>query len=175
MAEIEIHHGHGHDDDPLAPTIGVAVGIIGIVLAVVTIASHREHTAAVIHKTEANDQWAFYQAKKIRETTLDVGVSLINVLGGDPAKAQITSSKMSEERDRYLKEAAEIKKHAEEKNAEAEHAEHKAFRFDVGEGLLELGLVLSSLYFLSKKRVFPIFGLAAALAGAVMGLTGMLF
>ncbi len=176
MAEIEIHHEHRDGEhDPLAPSIGIAVGIIGIILAVVTIASHREHTAAVIHKTEANDEWAFYQAKKIRETSLEVGVSLISVLGGDPAKAQAASSQMMEERNRYMQEAAAIKKQAEGKDAAAEHAEQRAFRFDTGEGLLELGLVLSSLYFLSKKRLFPIFGLTAALTGAVVGGWGFMF
>src|SRR5579875_1338221 len=43
------------------------VAIVSVVLAVVTIASHRAHTAAVIHRTAANDQWAFYQAKQTRE------------------------------------------------------------------------------------------------------------
>ena len=46
-------------------------------------------------------------------------------------------------------------------------------RLDVGEGFLELGLVLSSLYFLSKRRLFPHFGAIAALAGIVAGLFGV--
>jgi hypothetical protein len=53
-------------------------------------------------------------------------------------------------------------------------AEHQALRFDLGEGLLELGLVLSSLYFLAKKRVFPLFGLSAAVVGAAIGISGFL-
>jgi hypothetical protein len=174
MAEIEIHHAHGHDSDPLAAKVGVAVGIIGIVLAVVTIASHREHTAAVIHKTEANDQWAFYQAKKTRAATLEVGLDLLEVLGGDPAKAQAASAKMTADRERYVKESAEIMADAQAKDEAGEHAEHRAFRFDLGEGLLELGLVLCSLYFLSKNRIFPIFGIIAALTGAALGLSGWL-
>ena len=48
MAEVEIHTGHGHSDDEFGRRVGVMVGIIGIVLAVVTISSHRAHTAAVI-------------------------------------------------------------------------------------------------------------------------------
>ena len=52
------------------------VGVIGIVLASVTIASHRAHTAAVIYRTEANDQWAFYEAKKIREHLVNVTAGL---------------------------------------------------------------------------------------------------
>ena len=48
MAEVEIHTGHGHSDDEFGRRVGVAVGVIGIVLAVVTIGSHRAHTAAVM-------------------------------------------------------------------------------------------------------------------------------
>lgn len=54
------------------------VGVIGILLAGVTIESHRAHTAAIVHKTEANDQWAFYQAKKIRGHLHEVGVTVLD-------------------------------------------------------------------------------------------------
>src|SRR5258708_28627962 len=83
MAEVEIHTGHGHPEDRFGRRVGVAVGIIGIILAVVTIASHRAHTAAVIVRTEANDQWAFYQAKKLREHLVEVGSSLPSALSSD--------------------------------------------------------------------------------------------
>jgi hypothetical protein len=42
----------------------------------------------------------------------------------------------------------------------------------MGEGFLELGLVLSSLYFLSKRKFFPIFGGLAAIIGTVLGVAG---
>ncbi len=64
MAEVEIHTDHEHPNDEFGRRVGVMVGIIGIILAVVTISSHRAHTAAVIHRTEANDQWSFFQSKK---------------------------------------------------------------------------------------------------------------
>jgi hypothetical protein len=57
-------------------------------LSVVTIASHRAHTDAVIHRTESNDQWSYYQAKKIRENTEEVALSLLTSLGTDPAKTE---------------------------------------------------------------------------------------
>lgn len=52
--------------------------------------------------------------------------------------------------------------------------EHRALYFDVGEGLLELGLVLCSLYFLARKVFFPIFGVLAGLAGTVLGVIGFM-
>ena len=174
MSEIEIHHEHGHDTDSFGKKIGVLVGIIGILLAAVTIASHREHTAAVIHKTEANDQWSYYQAKKIRSEVLGVGVTL-STLVSPSSDARAAAAKMQGDRDHESQEADDLKKEAEAKEAESARAEQRALRFDLGEGLLELGLVLTSLYFLSKKKSFPIFGLTAAGFGLVAALLGALY
>jgi hypothetical protein len=174
MAELEIHHEHGHDADPFGRRVGIAVGIIGILLAGVTIASHREHTAAVVHKTEANDQWAFYQAKKIRGHMVDIAATELSLLSNDAEKVAAATTKFKAERDRYEKDSEDIKKVAEAKEEETERAEKRALRFDLGEGFLELGMVLSSLYFLSKRKFFPGMGFTAAAAGIVFGVAGML-
>ena len=50
----------------------------------------------------------------------------------------------------------------------------RAVRLDLGEGFLELGLVMSSLYFLSKRKLFPVIGAIAAVAGTVLGIVGFL-
>ena len=166
MSEVEIPHAHQVDE--FGKKVGVTVAVIGVLLSVVTIASHRQHTAAVVFKTEANDQWAFYQAKKIREYQANVGATLVRALGSDPAKVDAGLRELTTQRDKYTKEAAEIQKTAEEKEAETHHAEAGALRFDLGEGFLELGLVLSSLYFLARKRLFPAAGMAAAVLGVAL-------
>src|SRR5579871_993938 len=56
----------------------------------------------------------------------------------------------------------------------AEADEHRALRYDVGEGLLEIGLVLTSLYFISKKMMFPALGVVSGLAGVVFAITGLM-
>jgi len=175
MAEVEIHTGHHeHSGDTFAQGVGVAVGVIGIVLAVVTIGSHRAHTQAVINRTEENDQWSFYQAKKIREQVLVVGADLARSLSTDEAKVQVIVEKYTKQSDRYAEETKEIEKEAHAKHAETEREEHRAVRLDLGEGFLELGLVLSSLYFLSKRKFFPALGITAAVIGAVLGVLGFL-
>jgi hypothetical protein len=172
MAEVEIHTGHGHSDDELGRRVGVMVGIIGIVLAVVTISSHRAHTAAVIARTEANDQWSFFQSKKLREHLVEVGSSLASALANDPDRVQRLVERYNKEHDRYAHDSEDIEKEAKAKEADSEHEERRALRLDIGEGFLELGLVLSSLYFLSKRRLFPIFGGIAAAIGLGFGVTG---
>lgn len=174
MAEIEISAEHDHANDPFGRRVGVMVGMIGIVLAVVTIASHRAHTATVIAKTEANDQWTFFQAKKIREHLLDVGASLATALGGERENARDLAKDYQRDRDRYKKDADAIEVEARAKEAQSAAEERRALWLDVGEGLLELGLVLSSLYFLSKRRFFPLFGAIAALTGTVVGIAGFM-
>src|SRR5579863_7258060 len=118
MAEVEIHAGHHHGApaDPFSHTVVILVGVIGVLLSIVTILSHREHTAAVVHKTEANDQWAFYQAKKIREHNEEIGAGLLNALAPDPAKVAALSTTLTKEKERYAKEAEGIQKTAEERD-----------------------------------------------------------
>jgi hypothetical protein len=174
MAEVEIHSAHGVSADAFGQAVGIVVGIIGVILAIVTILSHREHTAAVVHKTEANDQWAYYQAKKIREHTAQVGLGILTALAVDQNKAAAAANRFAAESAGYAKDAEAIQHVARERDAESRHAEQRALRFDLGEGFLELGLVMCSLYFLSHRRFFVALGGSAAIVGTVVGVLGVL-
>lgn len=174
MAEVEIHATHDHMGDSLAQRVGVAVGVIGVVLAVVTIGSHRAHTQAVINRTEANDQWSFYQAKKIRQQVIDVGAAVTRALTEDEHRVQPLLQQLAGQSARYAQETQDIDREARAREAETLREERRALRLDIGEGFLELGLVLSSLYFLSRRRFFPVLGITAALIGAVLGIAGFL-
>jgi hypothetical protein len=172
MPEIEVKPEHA--DDPNTRRVGILVGVVGIFLSVVTIASHRAHTDAVIHRTESNDQWGYYQAKKIRENTEEVAIALLQSLGTDPAKIETVQRKLEGARAKYASDAEKIQEEARAKDKETDIEEHRALYFDIGEGLLELGLVLCSLYFLARKAFFPVFGILASVAGATMGVLGFL-
>ncbi|HWX79711.1 MAG TPA: DUF4337 family protein [Steroidobacteraceae bacterium] len=172
MPEIEVSTHHAADPD--TRRVGILVGVVGILLSVVTIASHRAHTQAVIHRTESNDQWGWYQAKKIRETTDEVALTLMQALGSDPSKTEAAARKLEAARAKYAADAEKLQDDARAKDAETNTEERRALRFDIGEGLLELGLVLCSLYFLARKAFFPIFGVLSSIAGIAMGVAGFL-
>jgi Domain of unknown function (DUF4337) len=176
MAEVEIHTSHEeHGGDAFTRGVSVMVGIIGIVLAFVTIASHRAHTAAVIHRTEANDQWSFYEAKKEREHLMDVAAGLLGVVQvAQPDKAQALGTQYAKERDRYAADATKIEDDAKAREAESRREEARGLRLDLGEGLLELGLVLTSLFFLARQKLFPLIGALAAVAGSIVAATNFL-
>ena len=109
-----------HAADPNTRRVGILVGVVGILLSVVTIASHRAHTDAVIHRTEANDQWSYYQAKKIRENTEEVALSLMTSLGTDPAKTESLARKLEAARAKYAADAEKIQDDASAKDEETE-------------------------------------------------------
>lgn len=173
MAELEIHHEHGHEEDPLGKTVGVLAAVLAVALAVVTIASHRTHTAAIMHKATANDDWAHYQAVRVKYHNLELGQDLIRIVGAKGEASDKASADYASQMKKYDAQGKDIQEHAKHDDEMAEADEQRALRYDFGEGLLEIGLVLSSLYFISKKKMFPAMGVAAGLAGGAVALSGL--
>lgn len=173
MAELEIHH-EGHESDPLGKTIGVMAAVLAVFLAVVTIASHRSHTEAVLLKSEVNNTWSFYESKKIKFHSLELGEDILGTLAPKTEATEKKLQKYGSEKQRYDREGKEVQEEARKKEREVEAVEHRALFYDIGEGLLEIGLVLTSLYFISKKKLFPALGLIAGAGGIVLAAAGLM-
>jgi hypothetical protein len=174
MSELEIHHDEGHTSDPMGQRVGVLAAILAVALAIVTIASHRTHTAAIMHKSTANDEWSHYQATRVKFHNLELGENLLAVMDARGDAVEKMRVDYAGQKKKYDEQGKEIQESARHSDELAEAAENRAFRYDVGEGLLEIGLVLSSLYFISKKRMFPVMGAAAGLAGLAFAATGLM-
>ena len=173
MAELEIHHEReGEGRDPLERTIGVLASVLAVILAIVTIVSHRAHTDAVLYKSNANDKWAFYQAKKIKFHSLELGVDLFNAMPARGPAMEQTIARYEKEKKRYSRESDAAQADAQREDEKADHVEHQALRYDFGEGLLEIGLVLTSLYFIARSKLFPTLGVISAVLGVAAALWG---
>ncbi len=173
MAELEIHH-EVEGGDPMGKKIGVLAAILAVLLGIVTIISHRAHTDAVLLKADANDKWSFYQAKKIKFHSLELGVDLLNAMPARDPTADATLARYEKEKKRYSRESDDAQADARKTDAKAVHAEDQALRFDFGEGLLEIGMILTSLYFIARSTLFPIVGVVSALIGIGMAISGWL-
>ncbi len=173
MAELEIHHESEHAIDPVGQRVGVLAAVLAVLLAVVTIASHRSHTAAIIAKSEENDAWQHYQSTRVKFHNLELADRLIS-LQPDSNAARQSLADVRSQMGKYEADGKQIQEEARAKLGAAGHAEHQALRYDIGEGLLEIGLVLSSLYFISRKRLFPVIGVAAGIAGILIAISGLL-
>ena len=170
MAELEIHHESEEKHDPMGQKIGIMAAVLAVLLAIVTISSHRTHTQAIISRSEANDKWQQYQSTRVKFHSLELGEDLMAALG--TANVETKVKKYEKDRTREEEKGKEIMKEAREKEEETKQAEARALRYDFAEGLLEIALVLSSLYFISKKKLFPAIGGLAGLAGVIIAVIG---
>ncbi|MGO4880239.1 MAG: DUF4337 domain-containing protein [Bryobacteraceae bacterium] len=173
MAELEIHHEEGNEHDPVGQRVGVMAALLAVFLAVVTIASHRTHTEAIIRKSDSNDQWQYYQASKLKLHNVELGERLISVLGPNNPGAKESLERFAADKLKYNGESDALKTAAEKKMEQSEEAERRALHYDLGEGLLEIALVLSSLYFIARKMLFPVVSAVAGVAGLIVALTGL--
>ncbi len=174
MPELEIHHESEHAIDPAGQRVGVLAALLAVALAIVTIASHRTHTSAILHNSEANDAWAHYQSSRVKYHNLELGENLLGILGVKGNAAEKMQADTVAQKKKYEEQGKEIQAEAQRAEQLAKADERKALRYDFGEGLIEIGLVLSSLYFISHKRMFPALGVAAGIAGAIIGATGLM-
>jgi len=172
MAELEIHH-EGHESDSAGKRVGILAALLAVLLAVVTIASHRTHTEAIIKKSESNDEWQHYQASRMKFHNLELGERLVSTLGNGTPAARAGLDQIAAEKQRYDAQARELQERARKRSEESEAAERRALHFDLGEGMLEIALVLSSLYFIARKMFFPVIGLIGGIGGVVMAVTGL--
>lgn len=171
MPEIEIKT-EGFSD-PLGQKVGVLAAVLAVALAVVSIASHRAHTMAVVEQAEANDQWSFYQSKRIKFHSLELGSDLMSLLGQDKPGAEQALTRYEAEKQRYEKESKEVEDEAKKKEQETSHTEAQALRYDLGEGMLEIGVVLASLYFIARKKLFPVISVLFGALGSAIAASGV--
>jgi aminopeptidase C len=83
-------------------------------------------------------------------------------------------------RDSFLHQSQQYDDRRKELRSEAEHLEqevrqdeHKANRFDFGEALLEVALVITSITLLTRRRPFWYLGTAIGLLGIIVAVTGV--
>jgi hypothetical protein len=148
---------------------------VAVLVASVSLLGHRAHTEEVILQNQVSDQWAFYQAKSIRRHADEVFADLASLMTAkDAEKAAKLAEKRTSEAEQYRDQGKELEAKAHELEAEQKHATKQADRFDLGEAILEIALVITSITLLSGRRLFWYLGILFAIAGVALGITGLL-
>ncbi len=114
LNEAHEHAEHGHHDPSVAP-VTVTMAIIAVLVTGVSLLGHRAHTETIIAQSLASDQWAFYQAKSIRQHTYEVFVDLAAAQAGKGnTEAAAVQEKYKAEIARYANEEKDIQDKAKE-------------------------------------------------------------
>jgi cell fate (sporulation/competence/biofilm development) regulator YmcA (YheA/YmcA/DUF963 family) len=167
------HEDHGNN--PLILPVSVTISILAVLVALATLLGHRSNTEELLLQTQSTDQWAFFQAKNIRLHEMQsVADMLATFTPVDKEKAASMREKYQKEVERYEKEKDTISEKAKELEKDRDIQSHRADRFEGGEVLLEIALVICSLTLLTRKRLFWYSGVVLAFAGMVLAGSGFL-
>lgn len=125
----------------------------------------------VLAQSQASDQWAYYQAKSIKETTIQAQRDMIELTMQQASRPELYTEKI----DQYNKEIARYKQEKNDITIEAKRLEgirdaSQGYNNNFGQALifLQIGILLSSLASINKATFYWYLGLAAGGAGVVM-------
>ena len=137
----------------------------------------------LLAQQQSSDQWAFYQAKVIREhlyRSQKMRIEADLMERGAAIRPEMRKHyesmlrKMNEEEARYNKEKKEIEQEAKKLEHERDINRSKDPYFDYAEVLLQISIVMASISILAVSRQIFCFAIVLASLGGLMGLNGFL-
>lgn len=158
---------------PLMLPVSVTLAILAVLVSVSTLMGHRSSTEMLVAQTKVADQWAYYQAKNIRFRQMQVAADMFaTLMPGDKAKAESLQEKYTREAERYDQEKDQAAEQSKDFEAERDLAGRKEDRFDAGEVVLEIALIVCSLTLLTKKKPFWFAGIIIGVFGVLVTASG---
>ncbi len=172
--ELQEHAEHGAHESAMRP-IAFTMSVLAVLVAIASVLGHRAHTEAILDQNRATDQWNEYQAKKIRDYNTQLAGQMLSVVQlADKKGADKIAEDYSAHRDKWTDELKEEQEKAETLSNKVEQAEARGDRFDLSETLLEIGLVITSVTLLTKRKTYWYAGLAAAAAGIIAAASALI-
>jgi Domain of unknown function (DUF4337) len=172
LQELQENAEHAHHNPSLAP-VSLTMAVLAVCVAVVSLLGHRAHTEEVVLQAKASDQWAYYQAKNIRQHEDELFADLATVVGSKDAGEMVKFHERSaQEAERYKHEKGEIQDEARKLEGEVAMERSRADRYDLAEVFLEIGLVITSITLLSGRRIFWHLGIVLSVVGVVVAVSG---
>jgi outer membrane murein-binding lipoprotein Lpp len=174
LQELHENAEHAEHHPDMAP-VSLTMAILAVLVAVATLAGHRAHTEEVVLQAKASDQWAYYQAKNIRQRQDELFSDFSAAAASkDAAAMDKFHANAAQEAERYKKEKSDIQDEARKLEAEVALERNRADRYDLAELFLEIGLVITSITLLSHRRIFWHVGLLFSVVGIVLAVTAAL-
>jgi uncharacterized protein YhaN len=175
----ELEHAAQHEPQGLAGQLAVITAVLATVGAFFAYMGGATQANAglfknnaAIKKTEAANQWAYYQAKSGKQNLAELAVVLV---------ADDKRSRYQDEIERYKKEKAEIKSKAEAMEQESsawdkrsDEQLHQHHRWAQATTALQISIALAAITLLTKKRWMEGATLAVGGVGVLLGIAAWL-
>src|SRR6266705_259941 len=152
--EVEHRAQHG---DPYAGRIAVMTAIfatIGALFGYMAGATQNEallfKNEAAIRKTEASDQWKFYQAKSSKQNLAELGATLTS--GEQQARYQKEVDRYKKEKEEIMPEAKKLEQQSKEAEEKSEASMHVHHRWAQATTLIQIAIALAAITILTRNK-----------------------
>ena len=185
MAEIEVpnpHEIHERGGTTFGRRAALTTAIYAVVLSIASLGGTNTVKEMLLAQQQSSDQWAFYQAKVIREHQYRGQKMLLetqlaepsSLKGAERAKVEALTQKFADEEKRYNGEKKEIEADAKKLERARDHRRDRHPYFEFGEVLLQIAIVSASVAILSTSRQMFWFSLVLAVLGAGLTVNGFI-
>jgi Domain of unknown function (DUF4337) len=162
-------------------TVALATAVYAVVLAITALGGGNAMKEMLLAQQQASDQWAFYQAKVIREHQYHIERLRLEVELAErgasmtPEARQPYAALMAQvtaEENRYNTEKKVIETEAKTLEQVRDLNREKDPYFDFAEVLLQIAIVMSSIAILSTSRLMFVLSLGLAICGTLLSVNG---
>ncbi len=184
MPEVELPNPEeleGAKGKAFTRKVALTTAIFAVILALASLGGSNAMKEMLLAQQQASDQWAFYQAKVIREhqyrglrlrLEADLAERGLSLTPAARKRLEALRDQFAEEEKRYNVEKKDIEKEAKTREHERDVSREKDPYFDYAEVLLQIAIVMSSISILSSSRPTFFFSLVLALLGVLLTLNG---
>ena len=163
--------------------VALVTAIIAVILAITSLGGNKAMKEMLLSQQEASNQWAYYQAKVIREhlyrsqsLLLEAQVLERGSAMKPEVRGQIESlmKKADAEATRFATEKTSVEEEAKKFEHESDTYRSKDPYFEYCEVFLQIAIVIASIAILSASRPVFYFSLMSALIGTILSANGFL-
>ena len=169
-------------DKAFSRRVALTTAVYAVMLAIASLGGNNSMKDMLLAQQQSSDQWAFYQAKVIREHLYRAQKLVLEAELADTAAArgprqerlQALARQFTDDEKRYNAEKKDIETEAKKLEHERDVNRDRDPYFDYAEVLLQIAIVCSSVSILATSRRMFLFSVALALGGVVFTLNGFL-
>lgn len=174
-------HAAEHDNDPSTARMAVMTAILASVGAICSYQSGANENLALyykneaaIRKTEAANQWAYYQAKGEKQNLAELGAALMTNNPAQEAKFQADILKYKQEKQPIRANAERIEKEVLVDDESSEALMHQHHRWAQATTLIQISIGLAAVALLTRKRWLRFLSVGVAAGGIIAGFTAFM-
>src|SRR5216117_3085742 len=180
MAEVELPKHEELEElkgKAFTKRVALTTALYAVVLAIASLGGTNAMKHMLLAQQQASDQWAFYQAKVIREhqyriqklrLEADLAERGRSMKPEARHKFEELQAKLADEEKRYNTEKKEIEQEAKKLEQDRDLYRTKDPYFDYAEVLLQIAIVCSSVAILAESRPMVVLSAVLAITGALM-------